>query len=128
MQCSQIFYLKFITKMRFKPFNFFKSSPMITISSTYTIIVVVPFNVHLMNKVWLACDCLYPTFFKLPLNLSNQALGDCLNPYKAFFNLHTFLSLPGILKPGEASYIPPHVNHHEETRSSHLATKVAIPY
>lgn len=35
------------------------------------------------------------------VNLSNQALGDCLSPYKDFFNLHT-LDPNFSMKPGGA--------------------------
>lgn len=76
------------------------SSPVIIISSTYTIqIVFLPFPVCRKSIVWSDFSCWYPCFLTSYANILNHALNDCMRPYSDFFSLHIILS-PSLLNLG----------------------------
>ena len=66
------------------------SLPVTIISSTYTINVVTLLEVECyMYNMWSPWLCLYFIFNITLVNLPNYALGNCFNPYEAFFYLQT---------------------------------------
>lgn len=54
------------------------------------------------ETIWSSLFCQYPIFLMVLVNLSNNALGDCLSPYNPFFSLHT-LFVAALLNPGGGS-------------------------
>ena len=67
--------------------------PVTIISSIYTNDVITPPNVQrLMTNVWSPMLWLYPKQFMVWENLLSHVRGNCYNPFKDFFNLHTYLS------------------------------------
>lgn len=58
------------------------------------------------------------------VNLSNQVLGDCLNPYKTFCSLHPWLFFTQKMVTPPCKFPP--LGHHAKMRFAHQIVVVSI--